>query len=120
METTTLADAYFELWGTTDDARRHELAGEVFAASAVQHVSPAGVSLTGLDAIEANIARVNRENIQQAGMTFTEGEVTPNHDALQVRWSVVNPAGATVATGRDFLVLDGDGRVAALYMFMGQ
>jgi len=120
METTTLADAYFELWGTTDDAHRHDLAGKVFAESAVQYVSPANVSLTGVDAIEANIARVNKENIQQAGMTFTEGEVTPNHNALQVRWSVVNPAGATVGTGRDFLVLDDEGRVTALYMFMGQ
>ena len=120
METKTLAEDYFELWGTTDDARRHELASKVFAASAVQYVSPANVSLSGVDAIEANIARVNKENIQQAGMSFAEGEVTPNHNALQVRWSVVNPAGATVGTGRDFLVLDDDGQVAALYMFMGQ
>lgn len=119
MNTAKLAAYYFELWMTTDDARRHELAIQVFAADAVHYAAPANVRFEGADAIEANITRVNSENIQKAGLSFREGETRENHNALQVEWSVAEPNGQTVASGRDFLVLNDAGKVAKLYMFNG-
>jgi hypothetical protein len=43
-----------------------------------------------------------------------------NHDSVQVEWQVANPSGQTVGTGRDFILRDADGRVTALYMFIGR
>lgn len=119
MDTTTLAAAYFELWMTTDDARRHELATQIFTKDAVHYAAPANIHFDGADAIEANITRVNTENIQKAGLSFREGETRVNHDALQVEWSVAAPNGQTVASGRDFLMLNDAGKVTKLYMFNG-
>ncbi|MEZ3159453.1 nuclear transport factor 2 family protein [Microbacterium sp. BWT-B31] len=119
MDTKTIAATYFELWSTTDDARRHELATQLFADDAVHHAAPADVHFEGVDAIEANITQVNTENIQKAGLSFQEGDIRTNHDSLQVEWSVSTPAGQTVATGRDFLLLNEDGKVAKLYMYNG-
>ena len=120
VSATELVDQYFELWKTTDDDNRHALAQKIFTESAVQYVAPANVSLSGLDAIEANIAKVNRENIQQAGLTFLPGESVSNHNSIQVNWAVANGAGDTVGTGRDFLLLDDNGQVTSFYMFMGK
>jgi hypothetical protein len=118
--TTNLVDDYFELWQTTDAAARHELIQRVFAESAVQYVVPADVTISGIDNIEANIARVNKENIQAAGLAFRAGNSVPNHNSVQVEWEIANPKGDKVGGGRDFLVLDDGGRIAALYMFMGR
>jgi hypothetical protein len=115
-----LVNDYFELWKTTDDDQRHMLASKIFADSATQYVAPANIALSGVKAIEANIARVNRENIQAAGLSFREGKSTPNHNSVQVEWEVADPSGNTVGSGRDFLLLNDDSRVTALYMFMGR
>jgi hypothetical protein len=114
-----LAVAYFELWMTTDEVRRHHLIGEVFAESAVHYAAPANVAFRGIDAIASNIRRVNSENIQKAGLSFTAGQALFNHDTVQLEWSVETPAGKTVATGRDFLLVNDQGQVHALYMFNG-
>lgn len=119
MDTNAVAAAYFELWGTTDDARRHELATSLFAADAVHHAAPADAHFEGVDAIEANITRVNTENIQKAGLSFHEGEIRENHDAIQIEWSVSAPNGHTVGTGRDFLLINAEGKITTLYMFNG-
>ena len=119
MKSEDLAAAYFEVWMTTDDDRRHELASQVFTESAVHYAVPANVEFRGIEAIESNIKRVNKENIQGNGLSFTSGDVTPNHNTLQLEWSVETPSGQTVATGRDFLLINDDGRVQALYMFNG-
>jgi hypothetical protein len=119
MDTSAIAAAYFELWGTTDDARRHELATTLFAADAVHHAAPADVDFEGIEAIEANITRVNTDNIQKVGLSFHEGEIRPNHDSIQIEWSVSTPNGQTVGTGRDFLLINSKGKIATLYMFNG-
>jgi hypothetical protein len=120
VSATELVELYFELWKTTDDNERHALAGKIFTDAAVQYAVPANVSFSGVDQIEANIAKVNKDNIQQAGLQFHAGNSIANHNSVQIEWSVAAPNGKTVGTGRDFLLLDEDGRVTALYMFMGQ
>lgn len=120
MNATDLIDAYFEMWKATDDDKRHALVQKIFTESAVHYAAPANVSFSGIGEIEANIARINKENIQKAGLQFSSGDAVPNHNSVQLEWAVANGSGKTVATGRDFLLLDDDGRVTALYMFTGQ
>ena len=120
VNATELAERYFSTWETIDEPERAELAAQVFAKDAVHKAAPAGVSFTGLDEIVQNISRVNRENIQQAGLSFSRGAVVPNDDAVLVRWSGQAPNGQTVGTGADVLVLNAEGLVQTLYMFNGQ
>jgi len=120
VNATELADTYFEMWTTTDDAERHALAQRVFTESAVHYAAPANETFTGITQIEETIARVNKENIQQAGLQFRKGAIVPNHDSVHVQWEVLAPNGTKVGGGRDFLLLDSDGRIKYLYMFAGQ
>jgi hypothetical protein len=85
----------------------------------VHHAAPADVHFEGVGAIEANITRVNTENIQKAGLSFQGGETRSNHDSIQVEWLVATPTGQAVATGRDFLLINEEGKIAKLYMFNG-
>lgn len=119
MNAADLVESYFELWRTTDDNERHAYASKLFTPGAVHYAAPANEKFTGVDEIEANIARVNTENIQKAGLKFRAGGFVVNHDSVQVNWEVTDPGGAKVlGAGRDFLLLDEDGRIKALYMFM--
>ncbi len=121
MNTTPrFVDNYFEMWSTPDPERRHELVESLFAPQAIHYAAPADVSFVGHEAIEANISRVNRENLQEAGLLFDRGDHTLNHDSVHVRWQVTTPGGAPAATGQDFLLLDSESRITRLYMFIGQ
>jgi hypothetical protein len=120
VNATDLVDTYFELWKTTDDDERHALVQKIFTESAVHYAAPANESFSGPKEIEANIAKVNEENIQKAGLQFRAGSIVPNHNSVQVQWQVIAPNGQAAGGGRDFLLLDDDGRIRALYMFMGQ
>ena len=119
MTAATLVDHYFEAWATTDPTRRHELVGTIFAEDATHHAAPANVTFTGCEEIEANIARVNSENLVRAGLGFARGEHRENHNSIQLEWTVNTPDGTPVARGRDFLILNAEGRIAKLYMFNG-
>ena len=67
MNIQDLVNHYVELSATTDDHRRHDLVGQLFADSAVHYAAPpANVSFTGIEAIEANIAQENRRTWEPA------------------------------------------------------
>ena len=118
MNIQDLVNHYVELSATTDDHRRHDLVGQLFTESAVHYAAPANVSFTGIEAIEANIARVNTENLG-AGLQIRQGDFLPNHNAVQLQWEVMTPGGKTIGTRRDFLLLNDAGRITALYVFNG-
>ncbi len=119
MSTTEFADKYFEMWKTTDEAKRQTLGKELFIEDAIHYAVPANIKFEGRDAILINIARINAENIQKVGLQFQVGSITPNHNAIQIEWAVAAPNGAVVGTGRDFLVLNNEGKVITLHMFNG-
>ena len=119
MNTKEFADNYFEMWKTTDNDKRRALAIKLFAEDATHYAAPANVSFVSRDAILANITRINTENIQKAGLQFQVGSITPNHNAIQIEWAVTTPDGKVVGTGRDFLVLNNEGKAITLHMFNG-
>lgn len=119
MSATEFADKYFEMWKTTDEAKRQALGKELFTEDATHYAAPANVKFESRDAILANITRINTENIQKAGLQFQVGSITPNHNAIQIEWAVAAPNGTVVGTGRDFLVLNNEGKATTLHMFNG-
>lgn len=118
IDASKLTDELLEMWTTTDADKRHELVMNHFTESAVQYVAPANVTFEGSKKIEANVAKVNKENIQRAGLTFAYSKPVVNHNSVQLKWQVAKGA-KIVRKGTDFLVLDAAGRITRLYMFSG-
>ncbi|HEY3607361.1 MAG TPA: hypothetical protein VGL06_07660 [Pseudonocardiaceae bacterium] len=119
MEAKELMGDLLEAWRTHDDERRHALVHNVFAESAVHHVAGENLRFSGIDEIEANIAQVNKEQIQGAGFVFGFGNTVTNHDSIQQEWDIADASGNILRTGRDFLIRDDAGKITALYMFGG-
>jgi hypothetical protein len=117
MTTQKFADRYLDLWKTTDSQEREQMAKALFAEDAVHHAAPANLSFVGRDQILANIASVNKEAIQKAGLKFKTEASTGNHNAILYEWSAEAPNGRIVRTGRDLMILNDQGKIKALYMF---
>jgi hypothetical protein len=117
MNANEFADNYLEVWKVSDDGERSTLVKKLFTEDAVHHIAPADVSFTGRDEIEANIARVHKENIAALGLQFRVGTAVLNRNSVQLPWEIASPAGDTVKSGTDFFILDEEGRISALYMF---
>lgn len=113
----TLIDRYFAAWSTTDADERHELVQAIFAEDAQHHATPPGITIAGRAAIEGNIARINRDNLIDKGLSFGRGKYIPNHNSIQVERTVSAPDGTVIGGGRDFLILNTEGQIQTLYMF---
>ncbi|HEY3607363.1 MAG TPA: hypothetical protein VGL06_07675 [Pseudonocardiaceae bacterium] len=116
MNATEFADRYLGVWTVDDDGERSALVAKLFTADAVHHISPGDASFVGRDQIDANIAQVHKD-ISAAGLQFRVGKAVPNGNSFLLPREMLNPAGKAVKSGRDFFLLDDEGRISALYMF---
>ncbi|MDT7729679.1 MAG: hypothetical protein QOI21_6255 [Actinomycetota bacterium] len=117
MNANEFAESYLEVWKVSDDGERSALMEKLFTEDAVHHISPADVSFAGRAEVEANIARVHKDNIAAFGLQFRVGTAVRNSNSIQLPWEIASPAGDTVKSGTDFFLLAEDGRISALYMF---
>ncbi len=114
----TIGEDYLELWSTIDNAARKALTQRLFAESATQYATPdKGLSFTGFEEIEANIRQTNEGAIQKAGLEFRLVSSAPNQNLVQIEWVALDVDGNAAVRGRDCLLFDESGRIAALYMF---
>jgi hypothetical protein len=114
-----LMDTLLMAWRTHDDEQRRTLAEKVFAPSAVHRVAGENLKFTGRDEIVANMAQVNRDQIQGAGVDFNYGKTVENDNGVYQEWTITAPDGNVLRSGRDFYVRDDEGRITAFYMYGG-
>lgn len=114
---TRFTENYVQMWRTADENERAALIEKLFAQNAVHHAAPAGTTFNGRDAILENIANVNKQAIQTAGLKFVSGKTIGNGNAILTEWSARTPDGKTVRSGQDILVFNNAGKVQTLYMF---
>ena len=119
MDAKELMDTLLAAWTTHDDQERRTLAEKVFAESAVQYIAGDDLKFAGRDEIVKNMERVNKEQIQGGGVVFGFGKTVPNHDGVYQEWDITAPNGNVVRTGRDFYLLNDEGKVTAFYMYGG-
>lgn len=119
MEAKELMDTLLEAWKTHDDDERRVLAEKVFAVSAAQYIAGEDLKFEGRDAIVENMDRVNKQQIQGAGVVFGFGKTVANHNGIYQEWDITAPNGNVVRTGRDFYLLDDEGKITDFYMYGG-
>lgn len=116
---TDLARDYLQTWADPDPARRRTAIDELWAPDGRLVISPIGLVVEGVDAIDAHTSRVHDENIAGRGMAFVYDQHAEAGDAALLRWSMRAPDGTVVGRGVDVVFRDEDGRVRTVYMFMG-
>lgn len=115
-----LAKDYIGAWSTTDASIRKVLVADVYADSAEFFSSEDGdLRLRGRTAIAENIAHVNERDIQGRGLTIKHTGTSVNHQVVKVTWQMVTGDGGIALAGMNVLVLEGSGRIARDYIFIG-
>ena len=113
--TTTVVDAYFEMWNETDPAKRAELVGRAWAQDG-RHVDPladvAGHAALGEYAAGVQ-AKFPGHRIRRTS------DVDAHHDQLRYAWELAAPDGTVVVSAVDVGELAADGRLRRISAFFG-
>jgi hypothetical protein len=108
---------YMAMWHEPDAARRHGIIHSLFAANAENFTRT--MQLRGLAEITGRVDRSHTEWVANKGFIFRPTGNTDAHNHLiKFNWEMVpKGGGAAEAKGLDIMVLDGEGRIQALYQF---
>jgi hypothetical protein len=113
-----LADRYVAVWNETDADKRRTAIERLWAPGGVHYVRT--LEARGYAALETRITGSHEKNVRDGGYRFRPaGEAQSLRDVATLRWEMVPAAGGDVeATGLEFLVVDGDGRILSDYQFI--
>ena len=105
-----IADAWFDAWAETDDAKR-KAAFKAIAADDVQF----GDKYSCLDGVEEITLHAGAAQKFMPGMTPRRvGDARHCLGTAIVEWNIANPAGASVASGTNVFEFDADGKIAGV------
>lgn len=112
-DTNNLVDRYIDIWNETDPARRRTLIEKTWTEDA-RYLDPL-LQGDGHDGIAAMIQAVQEK---YPGHRFTRTSDVDGHNGrVRFSWVLAPDGGAPLASGVDFGVVDGDGRLAAITGF---
>ncbi|MFD4601019.1 hypothetical protein ACFWPQ_23695 [Streptomyces sp. NPDC058464] len=131
-----LADRYLTQWTVPDAAERRAVIERLWAEDGTHILHPPAeireiaaelgfghttLEAQGYDAIEARVTRGHERFVAKKGFTFrARTDAIRLHDMVKFGWEAVSTeTGDVVGGGLEVLVLDGDGRIKADYMFPG-
>lgn len=112
-------DRYLATWIEADSALRRSNIERLWSPDGQLAISSLGIVLTGVDEIDAHIARVHDDLIAGKGLRFSYDQQLESGDALLLRWSMAAPNGEVVGRGVDTVFRDSNGQINRAYMFMG-
>lgn len=119
MSATEFAQRYLETWTEADATKRRENVRAVWAPDGRMVISSIGATITGVEEIAEHINRVHEDVIVGKGVVFSYTQQVDAGDATLLSSAVTAPDGTVVGKGADVIFRDSDGRVTAVYMFMG-
>jgi hypothetical protein len=110
-------DCYMAMWNEPDARRRRAVIEELWAPDAANYT--VSMEAVGHDAIEARVTRSYNLFVGTGAHTFRPAQpYAVHHGAMRVWWEMVALAdGSIAATGHEFLVLDGAGRIVSDHQF---
>lgn len=113
-----LAERYAALWNEVDSVKRRAAIVRLWRADGRHFVRTTHVQ--GHDALEQRVSGSHEKNVRDAGYAFRiAGQAQQLPGVVTFNWQMVKPAtGEVVATGLEFLELDGDGRIISDYQFI--
>jgi hypothetical protein len=113
-----LADRYVAVWNETDPARRRLTIAELWTPTGEHYVGTREVR--GHDALYERIIGSHEKNVTACGYRFRAvKDARAVHDAVTFHWEMLpGDREEVLATGRQFLILDPEGRIRIDYQFV--
>lgn len=113
-----LADRYVAVWNETDPAARRSAIAQLWRPDGHHYVKT--LQVQGHDALEQRVTGSHEKNVRNAGHVFRAARNAQQLPGMVTfNWEMLKPAtGEVVATGLEFLEVDGDGRIVADYQFI--
>jgi hypothetical protein len=110
-------DRYVAVWHEPDAELRRQAVAALWTPDGAHFID--SLSAHGHDALIARVAQVYNDFIGTGEYVFrAAGDAVAHHDAAAFTWHMVPPDGGEVAaTGFDFFLLAGDGRIRVDHQF---
>jgi hypothetical protein len=117
-DTQDLADRYVAAWNEPDTEARRRAIAALWAPGGVHYADVREAK--GYDAIERRIVGSYEKSVRDGGHRFRAvSGARALRDCVTFFWEMLPKESETVvATGLDFLLLDGDGRILTDYQFV--
>jgi hypothetical protein len=130
-----LSDRYVSLWNEPDPERRRQLVAELWTEDGAHFLQPPreisefaarpGIGLTatlearGHEALAARATSAYEEFVVRGAYRFRRrDDITRVADVVTFGWEMVSADGEVAGAGREFLLLDVDGRIRRDYQFI--
>jgi hypothetical protein len=112
-----LADRYVAVWNETDATRRRQTIADLWTTEGEHYVGAREVR--GYAALEERIRGSHEKNVRDGGHRFRAArDAKALHDTVAFHWEMLAADGErVVATGLEFLLVDGQGRIRVDYQF---
>jgi hypothetical protein len=113
-----IVNRYIALWHEPDPARRRAAVAAFWRPDGA--CLSASIEARGYEELEARVARAHQRWVVDEGCLFrARGEVAGHHGAVKFAWEMVpREGGEVISLGRDFFLVDDDGRVHVVYQFV--
>jgi hypothetical protein len=117
IEARALVRRYVDAWNESDVGRRRQQLDALYADQA--RVVTQSESCTGRDALVAHVTAVADEYLDSRGGRFRATGLVSHHDAILMRWELVDRAsGEPVDAGVNLLLLGGDSTIVSDHQFV--
>src|SRR5262249_11851216 len=109
---------YVAMWNEPDPAARHQLVVQLWAEGSANFTQ--SLAVHGHEEIEARVTKAYETYVAPGTYLFKATKpAATHHDAIRVDWEMIDPrSGAAASTGSEFIILDGEGRIANDYQFL--
>ena len=113
-----LADRYAAVWNETDPSARRAAIEQLWQPDGRHYIK--SMRVQGYDALEQRVTASHDKNVRDAGHVFrVVKNAQPLPGVVTFNWQMVKPTtGELLATGLEFLEVDGDGRIVIDYQFI--
>jgi hypothetical protein len=116
-EVQELAELYVSVWNETNPEDRCRIITKLWVPDGLHYVNAR--EARGHEALEARVIGSHEKNVRDGGYSFKAvNGAKMLRDVVTFGWEMISPAGAVVAIGLEFLIVDDNRRILVDYQFI--
>jgi hypothetical protein len=116
LDIQSLAERYVAVWNEPDPSARRKAIAGLWAPDGAHYVRT--LEARGHEALEARVTASWEKNVGTGEHTFRGRAAQRLRDVVTFDWEMVSSAGTIEAVGREFLLVNEQGRILVDYQFI--